>query len=142
MLATRRRWTMFKPLRTAATLPAQDLERAKAFYRDKLGLTPNQEDAGGVIYRSAEGTGFGVFASSGKPSGTHTQLAIEVEDVEGAVRDLQAKGVKFEEYDSPGLKTVNGIADLGGNKVAWFKDSEGNLILVGLPVAVAAPART
>src|SRR6266480_2164248 len=77
-----------------------------------------------------------------KPSMTHTQLAIEVEDVEGAVRDLQAKGVKFEEYDSPGLKTVNGIADLGGNKVAWFKDSEGNLIAVGLPVAVAAPART
>jgi len=105
-------------------------------------LTPKQEDAGGVIYRSAGGTGFGVFASSGKPSGTHTQLAIEVEDVEGAVRDLQAKGVKFEEYDTPGLKTVNGIADLGGNKVAWFKDSEGNLILVGLPVAVAAPART
>src|SRR3989454_4846332 len=142
MLATKRRWAMFKPLRTAAALPAQDMERAKAFYRDKLGLTPTQEDPGGVMYWLAEGTGFGVFPSSGKPSGTHTQMGIEVEDVEGAVKDLQAKGVKFEEYDTPGLKTVNGIADLGGNKVAWFKDSEGNLILVGLPVAVAAPART
>src|SRR5438552_7952146 len=98
MLATRRRWTMFKPLRTAATLPAQDLERAKAFYRDKLGLTPNQEDAGGVIYRSAGGTGFGVFASSGQPSGTHTQLAIDVEDVEGAVRAIHAKGVRCGRY--------------------------------------------
>jgi len=132
---------MFKPLRTAATLPAQDMERAKAFYRDKLGLTPNQEDAGGVIYALAGGTGFGVFPSSGKPSGTHTQLAIEVEDVVEAVKDLQAKGVEFEEYDTPGLKTVNGIADLGGTKVAWFKDSEGNMIAVGLPVAVIAPAR-
>lgn len=132
---------MFKPLRTAAALPAQDLERAKAFYRDKLGLTPTQEDPGGLMYSLAAGTGFGVFPSSGKPSGTHTQMGIEVEDVEGAVKDLQAKGVKFEEYDTPGLKTVNGIADMGGSKLAWFKDSEGNLIVIGLPVPVGAQAR-
>lgn len=132
---------MFKPARAAATLPAQDMERAKAFYRDKLGLTPTQEDPSGVIYALAGGTGFGVFPSSGKPSGTHTQMAIEVDDVEGAVKDLRAKGVKFEEYDIPGLKTVNGIADLGGSKGAWFKDSEGNLIVISLPVPVAAPAR-
>jgi len=133
---------MFKPLRAAAALPAQDLERAKAFYRDKLGLTPSQDDPSGVMYAMAAGTGFGVFPSSGKPSGTHTQMGIEVEDVEGAVKDLQAKGVKFEEYDTPGLKTVNGIATMGGSKLAWFKDSEGNLIVISLPVPVAAPART
>lgn len=132
---------MFKPSAAAATLPAQDMERAKAFYRDKLGLTPTQEDAGGVIYVLAEGTGFGVFPSSGKPSGTHTQMAMEVEDVEGAVRDLQGKGVKFEEYDTPALKTVKGIAEIGGSKLAWFKDSEGNLIALGLPVSVATRAR-
>ena len=132
---------MFKPLRTAAALPAQDMERAKAFYRDKLGLTPTQEDPGGVMYWLAEGTGFGVFPSSGKPSGTHTQMGIEVEDVEGAVKDLQAKGVKFEEYDTPMLKTVNGIAELGGTKLAWFKDSEGNLIVLSLPVRVATQPR-
>jgi predicted enzyme related to lactoylglutathione lyase len=132
---------VFKPSRAAATLPAQDMERAKAFYRDKLGLTPTQEDPGGVIYVLAEGIGFGVFPSSGKPSGTHTQLAMEVDDVEGAVRDLQAKGVKFEDYDTPGLKTVNGIAEIGGSKIAWFKDSEGNLIVLGLPVRVAAQPR-
>ena len=132
---------MFKPLRVAAALPAQDMERAKAFYRDKLGLTPSQEDPSGVMYAMAAGTGFGVFPSSGKPSGTHTQMGIEVEDVEGAVKDLQAKGVKFEEYDVPGLKTVNGIVSMGGSKLAWFKDSEGNLIVISLPVPVAAPAR-
>jgi len=132
---------MFKPLRTAATLPAQDLERAKAFYRDKLGLTPTMETPGGLMYALAAGTGFGLFPSSGKPSGTHTQMAIEVEDVEGTVKDLQAKGVKFEEYDTPMLKTVNGIADFGGSKGAWFKDSEGNLIALGVPVPIGAEAR-
>jgi predicted enzyme related to lactoylglutathione lyase len=132
---------MFKPARVAATLPAQDMERAKAFYRDKLGMTPMQENAGGVMYALAAGTGFGLFPSSGKPSGTHTQLAMEVEDVEEAVKDLQSKGVRFEEYDVPGLKTVNGIADIGGSKVAWFKDSEGNLIVISLPVPVALQAR-
>ena len=132
---------MFKPLRAAAALPAQDLERAKAFYRDKLGLTPTQDDPGGMMYALAAGTGFGVFPSSGKPSGTHTQMGIEVEDVEGAVKDLQAKGVKFEEYDMPGLKTVNGVADFGGTKGAWFKDSEGNLIALGLPVPAFSPVR-
>lgn len=132
---------MFKPLRAAATLPAQDMERAKAFYRDKLGLTPTQEDPGGLRYELAAGTVFGVFPSSGKPSGTHTQIGIEVEDVEQAVKDLQSKGVRFEEYDTPGLKTVNGVADLGGTKAAWFKDSEGNLIAVGIPVQLSARAR-
>jgi len=63
---------MFDQARAAAALPAQDLERAKAFYRDKLGLTPIQEDQGGLLYELAKGTGFGVFLSSGQPSGTHT----------------------------------------------------------------------
>jgi predicted enzyme related to lactoylglutathione lyase len=127
--------------RVAAMLPAQDLERAKAFYRDKLGLTPIQEDPGGVMYQMAGGTGFGVFRSGGTPSGTHTQMALEVPDVEQAVKDFRARGVKFEEYDSPMLKTVDGIADIGGTKAAWFKDSEGNVIGLGLPVPIPAKAR-
>ena len=132
---------MFKPLRAGAALPAQDLERAKAFYRDKLGLSPTLEAEFGPFYELAPGTGFGVFPSSGKPSGTHTQMAIDVEDVEGAVKDLQARGVQFEEYDTPTLKTVDGIADVGGTKGAWFKDSEGNLIALGVPLPVAARSR-
>ena len=131
---------MLKQVRAAAMLPAQDLERAKAFYRDKVGLTPTQErdPMGGLLFELSDGTGFAVFQSSGKPSGTHTQMALEVPDLEGAVKDLRARGLKFEEYDSPELKTVNGVAEIGGTKVAWFKDSEGNLIAVSLPVAVAA----
>lgn len=129
--------------RAAAALPAQDLERAKAFYRDKLGLTPIDENPGGVLFQLAKGTGFLVFLSSGKPSGSHTQMALEVEDLDEAVKQLRAKGVKLEEYDSPTLKTVDGIAVApGGQRFAWFKDSEGNLIGVGLPVPVTAPSRS
>jgi len=131
---------MFNQSRVAAMLPAQDLERAKAFYRDKLGLTPSRDMVGGVVYQLAGGTGFGLFLSGGQPSGTHTQLAFEVQDVVQAANDLKARGVKLEEYDTPTLKTVDGIADLGGFKGAWFKDSEGNLISIAPPLPVAAKA--
>ena len=132
---------MFKPSRVAAMLPAQDLERAKAFYRDKLGLTPTQDmGEGGTIYILASGGGFVLYLSGGKPSGTHTQLAFEVQDVEQAANDLKAKGVRLEEYDTPAIRTVNGIADMGGFKAAWFKDTEGNLIGLAPPVPVPARA--
>ena len=133
---------MFNQSRVAAMLPAQDLERAKAFYRDKLGLTPTQDMMTGVLYQLGGGTGFGLFLSAGKSSGTHTQLAFEVEDVLAAANDLKARGVKLEEYDTPELRTVDGIADMGGGfKGAWFKDSEGNLIAVAPPVPAVAPSR-
>jgi predicted enzyme related to lactoylglutathione lyase len=110
------------------TIPAQDLERAKAFYAEKLGLTPTSEERIGLRYRLADGTRFRLFRSGGKASGTHTQMALMVEDLAAAVNELRARGVQIEEYDSPGLKTTNGIADVGYAKAAWFKDSEGNLI--------------
>jgi predicted enzyme related to lactoylglutathione lyase len=132
---------MLKQVRAAAMLPAQDLDRAKAFYSDKVGLTPTQErdPMGGLLYELSDGTGFAVFLSSGRASGTHTQMALEVPDLDATVKDLRARGLKFEEYDTPQLKTVNGIAEIAGTKVAFFKDSEGNLIAIGLPVPVAAP---
>ena len=120
---------MVKILESYATLPAQDLKRARQFYEQKLGLTVAEEQTdGGVLYRTGS-TGFLVFQSRGKASGDHTQLAINVENLTAAVGELKKNGVTFEEYDFPGLKTENGIADEGnGNKVAWFKDTEGNLI--------------
>jgi predicted enzyme related to lactoylglutathione lyase len=125
--------------RAAAALPAQDLDRAKAWYSEKLGLTPTGVDlTGGVVYELSQGTGFLLFQSSGKPSGTHTQMALEVQDFDATLRDLKARGVKLEEYDLPGLKTVNGVAEMGDLKAAWFKDSEGNVIGIGTPVPVTA----
>ncbi|MGY4466864.1 hypothetical protein ACVWWK_002546 [Bradyrhizobium sp. LB9.1b] len=80
--------------------------------------------------------------SAGVQSGTDTQMGWEVEDIEATVRELRARGVEFETYDLPGLKTVDGITDIAGNyasksigeRGAWFRDSEGNLLGIGQPV--------
>jgi catechol-2,3-dioxygenase len=110
-----------------ATLPAQDIERAKAFYAEQLGLSPTSEDKVGVHF-VVGGTRFRLFRSGGSASGTHTQLALMVGDVAAQVSALRSRGLRFEEYDYPNLKTVDGVADLGYAKAAWFKDSEGNLL--------------
>jgi catechol 2,3-dioxygenase-like lactoylglutathione lyase family enzyme len=134
---------MLKSGRVAARIPARDLERAKSFYADKLGLEPSQERPGGLLYRCGEGE-FALFESAGTASGDHTQMAWEVEDIEATVADLRARGVVFEEYDVAGLETVNGIAEVAGNypskggvgeRAAWFRDSEGNLLGIGQPMA-------
>jgi catechol 2,3-dioxygenase-like lactoylglutathione lyase family enzyme len=127
----------------AARLPAQDLGRARAFYSEKLGLEPSEERPGGLLYRCARGE-FALFESAGAPSGSHTQIAFEVDDIEAVVAALRARGVVFEEYDAPELATVDGIAEVPGNypskggageRAAWFRDSEGNVIGIGQPVA-------
>ena len=87
---------------------------------------------------------FALFASAGRPSGEHTQLAFEVDDIEATVRELRERGVRFEEVDVPGMRTVDGIAEVDGNypssgatgeRAAWFRDSEGNLLGIGQPVS-------
>jgi catechol 2,3-dioxygenase-like lactoylglutathione lyase family enzyme len=127
----------------AARLPARDLARARAFYSEKLGLEPVEERPGGLRYRCGSGS-FALFQSAGAASGTHTQMGWEVDDLEATVAALRARGVVFEEYDLPGLRTVGGIADIEGNypsrggvgeRAAWFRDSEGNLLGIGQPVA-------
>jgi catechol 2,3-dioxygenase-like lactoylglutathione lyase family enzyme len=133
---------MLETSNVSTRIPAQDLERARTFYRDKLGLTPLEQRPGGLRYRCGNGF-FSLFQSSGKASGNHTQMAWEVEDIVSAVELLQSRGVVFEEYDMPGLKTNHGIAKVTGNypssraegeKGAWFRDSEGNLLAIGQPI--------
>jgi predicted enzyme related to lactoylglutathione lyase/predicted small metal-binding protein len=115
--------------RVHAALPAIDLGRAKRFYAEQLGLTPSQEGAEGIGYECGDGSSFLLFPTSISGRGGHTQAGIEVPDIEAAVAGLRSRGVAFEEYDSPELKTVAGIATgPGGSKAAWFKDSEGNLL--------------
>jgi catechol 2,3-dioxygenase-like lactoylglutathione lyase family enzyme len=125
----------------ATRLPAQDLDRARAFYAEKLGLTPVEERPGGLLYRCGDGR-FSLFESAGAASGNHTQMAWEVGDIEAVVEQLRSRGVVFEEVDVPGLKTVDGIAIVEGNypsaggigeRAAWFQDSEGNLLGIGEP---------
>jgi catechol 2,3-dioxygenase-like lactoylglutathione lyase family enzyme len=133
---------MLKSGRVAARIPAKDLERARSFYAERLGLEPSEERPGGLLYRCAEGE-FMVFQSAGAASGGHTQMAWEVEDIEATVAELRSRGVVFEEYDAPGLTTVDGIAEVAGNYpskggvgeiAAWFRDSEGNLLGIGQPM--------
>ena len=123
----------------ATRLPAQDLDRARAFYADRLGLEPVDERPGGLLYRVG-GCEFALFQSMGRATGDHTQMAFEVADIESTVAELKARGVVFEEYDVPGLTTRDGIADIEGNypskgasgeRGAWFRDSEGNMLGVG-----------
>jgi catechol 2,3-dioxygenase-like lactoylglutathione lyase family enzyme len=122
---------MLANCRIHSTLPATDLERAKRFYAEKLGLTPEKEEPGGLFYRCGGGTLFLLYPSQGAASGTHTQAGwLTNNDIEAEVADLKARGVVFEEYDTPDLKTVNSIATVGPDKVAWFKDSEGNLLVL------------
>ncbi|MGN6868630.1 MAG: VOC family protein [Solirubrobacteraceae bacterium] len=107
-------------------LPAADLERAKTFFREKLGLTPTSETEGTALYQVRDGQ-LALFVTSGKASGDHTQIGWTVEDIEATVAELRERGVPFDEYDDPGFKTVNGIVSFGSTHFAWFRDSEGNV---------------
>ncbi|WP_030239816.1 MULTISPECIES: VOC family protein [unclassified Streptomyces] len=128
--------------RVATRLPAQDLDRARRFYAEKLGLEPADERPGGLLYRCGEAE-FVLFRSTGASPGTFTQMALEVDDIEKTVAELKRRGVVFEEVDVPGLRTRDGIAEVEGNypskgargeRGGWFKDSEGNLLGIGEPV--------
>jgi predicted enzyme related to lactoylglutathione lyase len=112
-----------------AYIPVSDVARARKFYEKTLGLVPKQEFAGGVIYECG---GFEAFMYPTVNAGTSkaSQAFWSVEDVEAEVRELKARGVKFEEYDLPGVSMKNGIATGGGAKTAWFKDTEGNILAV------------
>ena len=119
---------MLKSYPVYTTLPVTDFDRARAFYKEKLGLTPTKPD--GDIIECGKGTAFVLSTMGSKPAG-HTQMAFFVDDVVAVVKQLKAKGLAFEEYDTPGLKTVDSIAEAPDVKGAWFKDSEGNMIGIG-----------
>jgi catechol 2,3-dioxygenase-like lactoylglutathione lyase family enzyme len=128
--------------RVATRLPAQDLDRARKFYSEKLGLEPNEERPGGLLYRVG-GCEFALFESAGTSPGEFTQMGWEVDDIDVTVAELSTRGVVFEEVDLPGLKTVDGIAEVAGNypskggkgeRAAWFRDSEGNMLGIGQPL--------
>ncbi|MFD3919261.1 VOC family protein [Streptomyces sp. NPDC058595] len=128
--------------RVATRLPAQDLDRARRFYSERLGLEPVDERPGGLLYRCGD-VEFVLFRSAGASPGTFTQMALTVDDIESAVSELKRRGVVFEEVDMPGFRTKDGIAEIEGNypskgargeRGAWFRDSEGNMLGIGEPV--------
>jgi catechol 2,3-dioxygenase-like lactoylglutathione lyase family enzyme len=133
---------MLEAAAVATRLPVQDLERARRFYSEKLGMEPVEEREGGLLYRAASGE-FALFESAGASPGTFTQIAFEVDDIDVTVAELRARGVAFEDVGLPGLTTVDGIADIAGQypskgtgeRAAWFRDSEGNMLGISQLVA-------
>ena len=115
------------------TIPVEDLDRAISFYSDTLGLSVRKlggEMGDAAIAEVGDSDRLLLYKSTYR-RGETTYASFQVEDVESSVRDLRDKGVSFEEYDFPGLKTVNGIATTGDLKTAWLKDSEGNILAIG-----------
>jgi predicted enzyme related to lactoylglutathione lyase len=113
-----------------AYIPAKDLGRARQFYEQKLGFKPKQEVAGGVVYEFGEGTRCFLYPTPNAGTSKASQAFWQVTDIEREVAELKSRGVQFEDYDLPGMKSVNGIFTGGGAKAAWFKDSEGNIMAV------------
>jgi catechol 2,3-dioxygenase-like lactoylglutathione lyase family enzyme len=111
-------------------LPVKDVTRARQFYEQKLGFVPKRELAGGVVYEFAGGTACFVYPTPNAGTSRASQAFWQVQDVEREVAELRSRGVVFEEYDMPGLKTKDGIATAGGAKSAWFTDTEGNILAI------------
>jgi catechol 2,3-dioxygenase-like lactoylglutathione lyase family enzyme len=109
-----------------ATAAALDLDRARRWYEERLGLVPAKEDMGGVWYRFAGDTWLCLYATSSAGTAQNTIAGWTVRDIEAVIGDLRSRGVAFEDYDFGDLKTIDGLADFGLAKAAWFKDSEGN----------------
>ncbi len=117
--------------KTYPTLPVVDLKRAEKFYQDKLGFKIEREDASPGAVIKAPGCDCYLYLYQRQPTkADHTVAAIRVDDVESTMRELKAKGVKFEDYNLPNLKTVNGLFKMNGYRMAWFKDTENNILAI------------
>jgi catechol 2,3-dioxygenase-like lactoylglutathione lyase family enzyme len=112
----------------SAGLPASDMARARSFYEGTLGLPVLQDVEGSVVYACGDGSRLFVYPSAFAGTNKATAAGWEVADIAAAMAELRDAGVTFEDYDMPGLKTVDGVATFGATKSAWFTDSEGNIL--------------
>jgi predicted enzyme related to lactoylglutathione lyase len=120
-----------------AYIPAKNVERARRFYEQKLGLKPSEEIDGGVLYQFADRTACFLYQTPNAGTSQASQAFWQVDDIEREVRELKERGVEFENYDVPGEKSPNGVVTAGGAKAAWFKDTEGNIMAIIQSVDVA-----
>ena len=111
-----------------AYIPTSNLQRARRFYEQTVGLKPGEEYGGGVIYRCGSGTEVFMYQTPNAGTSKASQAFWQVADIEAEVAELKGRGVVFEEYTFPGMKMTNSIATGGGAKTAWFEDSEGNIM--------------
>ncbi|MGI9024081.1 MAG: VOC family protein [Burkholderiaceae bacterium] len=112
-------------------LPVIDMKRARGFYEHKLGLKPvGMKPDGQFVYSCGGGAIIALFLKEGGTKADHTALSFKVDAIDPAIKTLKKAGVVFEDYDFPGLKTVNHVCVLGSEKAAWFKDTEGNYLCI------------
>jgi predicted enzyme related to lactoylglutathione lyase len=110
-------------------LPVVNMQRARDFYEKKLGLKPvGLKPDGKFVYSTGGGAVIALFPKEGGTKADHTAISFQVPDIAAEIKSLKAAGVVFEDYDFPGLKTVNHVCVLGAEKAAWFKDTEGNYL--------------
>lgn len=120
---------MFDTVEFRATLPAADLERAKSWYEEKLGLRPVEEDVFGGAWYETGGTRFLVYASGFAGTNQATAVSFSTDGFDAAMGVLRSRGVTFDDFDLGDFKTVDGVLELpDGRRGAWFKDSEGNIL--------------
>ena len=120
---------MLKDATIRVYLPAANIGRARKFYEEVIGLTPKEVFAGGAFYECGGAVAF-LYPTPNAGTSKASQAYWAVADVEAEVAELKARGVKFEEYDMPGMEMKNSIVTAGGAKTAWFKDTEGNILAV------------
>ena len=109
-------------------LPVKDLERARRFYEGSLGLRPGELKPDGKFTYECGGTTLALFPKEGGTKADHTAVSFRVPDIAASITELKQAGVVFENYDFPGLKTVEHVCVLGAEKAAWFLDTEGNIL--------------
>ena len=124
---------MLSKFKVYATVPAADLNRAMRWYEEKLGFKVREKTPGGCVYEAGGGSVFTLYPTANAGKSPATLLGFEVPDIDAAMRDLRKRGVTFEDYDLPNLKTKNGIATMGPTRASWFKDSEGNILSIVQP---------
>ncbi len=116
--------------RISPTLPVVNLERAKKFYQEKFGLKVIYEDPSPGVFLKGDCECYLYLYQRAATKADHTVAGFSVDDVEATMKELRAKGVVFEEYDLPNLKTVKGMFSMNGYRAAWLKDTEGNIIAI------------
>jgi catechol 2,3-dioxygenase-like lactoylglutathione lyase family enzyme len=118
--------TVLRQFPVSVRAAALDLDRARKWYEDKLGLVPDQSDPGGHWYRFGGETWLYLYGTASAGTAKNTIAGWAVKDIVGVMAGLRARGVTFEDYDFGEMKTVDGLIDFGAARAAWFKDSEGN----------------
>jgi catechol 2,3-dioxygenase-like lactoylglutathione lyase family enzyme len=116
--------------RIQALIAVSDLDRARRFYEDQLGLVPGEQEDEGVVYPGAEGTSVFVYLSPENAGGSKATLAgWTVDDLDRTMEELASRSVVFERYDQPGITTdERGVFDAGGFRAAWVRDPDGNTL--------------